>query len=986
MEPANKAINTLINGLANLRVVRGDPARVICGLSADSRLLRPGMLFAALPGTVADGRAFITDALTAGATALLVEAGSPLPALNDNITVVETTHIRQTLPHLAAAYYQHRQPACVTAVTGTNGKTSTASFLRQIWAHLGLPAASLGTLGLVAPGIDSPGKSTTPDPISLQATLANLADAGVNHLCMEASSHGLSQHRLDGVRLAAAAFTNITRDHMDYHHTLEAYFATKCRLFSELLPADGTAVLNADDASFPALKAIAQDRGLAVISYGERADDLRLERREPSISGQRLNLRVMGTPMAVDLPLAGAFQAANALTALGLALACGAKKTAAVHALEHLQGVPGRLEKVGDHNGASVFVDYAHTPDALEVVLLALRPHVSGKLVVVFGCGGDRDAGKRPLMGAIAARLADRVIVTDDNPRSENAAEIRRQILIGCPNAEVIADRRHAIIAAVGALQAGDIVLIAGKGHESGQIIGDHVIAFDDRDEARAAMALSQRAPLWRSDAIARATNGIVQGNGNAFDCYGVSIDSRTVAHGDLFLAIQGPSHDGHAWVLAALHAGAAGALVHRLPDGIAADDPLASRLILVADTFVALNDLGRAGRDRFSGRVVGVTGSVGKTSSKEMLALALAALGPTHAAVGSFNNHWGVPLTLARMPADAAFAVIEMGMNHAGEIRTLTALARPHVAVITTIAGAHIEHLGSLEAIADAKGEIFDGVQTGGTAIIPADAPHADRLLAAASAHGLFSQTFGTAATATIRLLSATVGVTQTDVVADFDGQEIAYTLGTAGLHWAMNSLAVLGAVNALSPQANAIAVAAHALAHMQPPKGRGQRHSIPLDGQELPLTVIDEAYNANPVSLAAALAALATLPRAGQMSGRRIVALGDMLELGADGPAHHAAMADAIAQANIDVVFTAGPLSAHLFNSLPPAQRGAHASDSAALAPLVAAAVTGGDVVMAKGSAGSRMGRVIDALLALKTPNQTSTVGKNVNDTAKE
>jgi UDP-N-acetylmuramyl-tripeptide synthetase/UDP-N-acetylmuramoyl-tripeptide--D-alanyl-D-alanine ligase len=874
----------------------------------------------------------------------------------------------------------------MTAVTGTNGKTSTATFLRQLWEYLGVPAASIGTLGLIAPGINAPSRGTTPDPVSLHTMLADMANAGVEHLCMEASSHGLDQYRLDGVRLSAAAFTNITRDHMDYHHTPEAYFAAKRRLFSDLLPADGTAVLNADDAAFAPLKEIAEGRGIRVLSYGEAAEDICLERREPSISGQRLHLRVMGTQEVVDLPLAGKFQAENAMAALGLALACGAEQQAAVAALAHLQGVPGRMEKVGEVNGASVFVDYAHTPDALEVVISALRPHVSGKLMVVFGCGGDRDAGKRPLMGAIAERLADRVIVTDDNPRSEDAAEIRRQVLTGCPSAKAIGDRRRAIAEAVNALQPGDILLIAGKGHESGQTIGAYVLPFDDRDEARAAMAQVGVSPLWQCTDIIQATQGRRNGTGEALDCFGVSIDSRTVRHGDLFIAIKGPSHDGHDWVKAALEAGAAGALVHRVPDNLSTDHPLAHRLILVADTFTALNDLGRAARARFQGQVVGVTGSVGKTSSKEMLALALSALGPTHAAVGSFNNHWGVPLTLARMPADAAFAVIEMGMNHAGELRALTAQARPHVAVITTIAGAHIEHLGSLQAIADAKAEIFLGVAAGGTAIIPADAPHAERLLAAAQAQGLTCCTFGREETVQARALSVTITANHTDVVAMINGIKQTYTLGAAGQHWAMNSLAVLAAVAALTTQPDAVKRAAQALAGMEPPKGRGLRHQITLEGHALPLTVIDEAYNANPVSLAAALAALAAIPRSGQTAGRRIVAIGDMLELGSTAAEQHIAMVDAIAKANIDLVFTAGPLAEHLFYALPAVQRGGHTSDSATLAPLVAAAVCGGDVVMAKGSAGSRMGRVIDALIALNSPNTTSSVGKTATVTAKE
>lgn len=981
-------LRSLTDQVAQMHHITGPRDLMITDLTADSRQVKPGMLFAAFPGDLADGRAYIPAALAAGACALLVPQGTVLPPMGPEIAVLQSAVPRRAFSLLAAAMYDHQQPH-VVAVTGTNGKTSTASFVRQIWEHLGIQGASLGTLGLVAHTLTLNGKGTTPDPVTLHRLLAQVKEAGITHLCMEASSHGLNQSRLDGLILDAAAFTNITRDHMDYHHTFEAYFEAKCRLFNELLPHRKPAVLNADIAEYPALKALAEARQQPVISYGEQGEELRLERREPAMTGQRLHLRVFGQPMVVDLPLAGAFQVENALAAAGLVIAGGVDPRAAIEALAHLEGVPGRLEMVGTHNGASVVVDYAHTPDALETVISALRPHVSGKLVLVFGCGGDRDAGKRPQMGEIAARLADLAILTDDNPRSEDPAEIRRQVLVGCEGQQTarpvqnIGDRRHAIAAAIASLEAGDVLLIAGKGHESGQTIGARELPFDDRDEARSAITLAENPALWTAQAIAQATQGVIQGAGMDFACHGVSIDSRTVAHGDLFIAIQGPSHDGHDWVRAALEQGAAGALVHRVPQGLLGNHDLLSRVILVADTFDALQDLGRAGRARFQGRVVGVTGSVGKTSSKEMLALILAVLGKTHAAVGSFNNHWGVPLTLARTPADAAFAVIEMGMNHAGEIRTLTALARPHVAVITTIASAHIEHLGSLEAIADAKAEIFEGLEPGGTAVLPTDAPQAERLRATAQERGLACRFFGAAEGADLRLAAARVGRNQTEVEAVIDRAPLTYTIGAAGHHWAMNSLAVLAAVEALTRSRSAMERAAEVLATMRPPKGRGERHSVTLRPGTAPLTVIDEAYNANPDSMKAALA---SLPRAEAVAGRRIVALGDMLELGDTAADLHRSLAQAVTQAGVDLVFTAGPLSQHLYDALPVTLRGGHTADSAALAPLVAAAVAPGDLVMAKGSAGSRMVRVIDALLALEDVSPLSAGGIAAAATAKE
>ncbi|MEW5727166.1 MAG: UDP-N-acetylmuramoyl-L-alanyl-D-glutamate--2,6-diaminopimelate ligase [Pseudomonadota bacterium] len=458
----------------------------IAGLTADSRRVGPGWLFAALPGTTADGRAFIGQALGRGAVAVLAPEGTVIEA--EGVAVVTDPNPRRRFAQLAAAFHG-AQPETMVAVTGTNGKTSVANFFRQICRRLGHPSAAIGTLGIIADGWDNKGGLTTPDPAELHAALAELARAGVTHACMEASSHGLAQYRLDGVRLKAAAFTNLTRDHLDYHGSMADYLEAKLRLFSEVLPAGATAVVNVDADGADRVAAIAAVRGLDLITFGTKGADLHLLAARPEADGQVLELALFGRRETVRLPLAGSFQAANALAALGLAIAAGIDAVTAAETLEHLEGVPGRLEKVAERaNGAAIYVDYAHTPDALETVLAALRPHAEGRLAVVFGCGGDRDRGKRPQMGAIAARLADLAVVTDDNPRSEDPAAIRAAILAACPGATEIADRAQAIRFGVSALRKGDILVVAGKGHEIGQIVGSTVLPFDDSEEARRAV------------------------------------------------------------------------------------------------------------------------------------------------------------------------------------------------------------------------------------------------------------------------------------------------------------------------------------------------------------------------------------------------------------------------------------------------------------------------------------------------------------------
>ncbi|MBP1852340.1 UDP-N-acetylmuramoyl-L-alanyl-D-glutamate--2,6-diaminopimelate ligase [Rhizobium halophytocola] len=455
----------------------------ITGLSADSRRIAPGMLFVALAGTKANGTAFAADAVAKGAAAIV--AAEPIEA---SVPVIVVYNPRRALA-LAAARLYGMQPETMVAVTGTAGKTSVASFTRQIWAAAGLAAAQIGTTGVIAPGRETYGSLTTPDPVALQALLAELAVEGVTHAAMEASSHGLDQSRLDGVALKAAAFTNLGRDHMDYHPTVEDYMAAKMRLFDTLLPKGSPAIIYADDAWSQKAIDAASTAGHKVLTVGRKGDFLTVKRVEHFRHKQVVEIHADGRIFEIDIPLAGDFQVANALVAAGLAIATGVDTAVALKALEHLKGAVGRLELVGQAgNGALAYVDYAHKPDALENVLTSVRPFTTGQLVVVFGCGGDRDRGKRPIMGEIACRLADVVIVTDDNPRSEEPAAIRGEIMAAATCATEIGDRAKAIRHAISLLKSGDTLVVAGKGHEEGQTIGDKTLPFSDHAEVRKAL------------------------------------------------------------------------------------------------------------------------------------------------------------------------------------------------------------------------------------------------------------------------------------------------------------------------------------------------------------------------------------------------------------------------------------------------------------------------------------------------------------------
>lgn len=451
---------------------------MITNLSADSRTVKSGTLFAALPGTAADGRDYIEAAISNGAAAILTTKDvAPV-----SVPLIAHDNPRWLYSQIAARLYPG-QPETLVAMTGTNGKSSTVEFLRQIWAYAGHKSACFGTLGIMSEAGHKPLTHTTPDAVALHQTLSDLAKDGVTHAAMEASSHGLRQHRLDGAKVMAAGFSNLTQDHFDYHPDMDDYFQAKLRLFTELTPSDAPVVINVNDIYGQKLASLCQERGQDVMRVGWTGEHIHINEIMPRSAGQSLDLHILGERYKVELPLMGEFQALNAVCALGLALVTGVSRDKAVSALGQLTGVSGRLERAGvSAQGAPILVDFAHTEDGLDKLLRSVRPHTMGRIILVFGCGGDRDPDKRSKMGAVAAHLADHVIVTDDNPRRENAALIRQAVLVGCAGAQEIADRRAAIAEGLRQLGKEDCLVIAGKGHEQGQIIGDITHLFSDVD------------------------------------------------------------------------------------------------------------------------------------------------------------------------------------------------------------------------------------------------------------------------------------------------------------------------------------------------------------------------------------------------------------------------------------------------------------------------------------------------------------------------
>ena len=935
----------------------------ILGLSADSRTVSEGFAFFAVPGHTGDGLDYVEEAKRRGARVVIAQR-----SVACDLPLIVVEDVRIALAKAASRFYLH-QPQTIVAVTGTSGKTSVVSFLQQIWRNLGVNAASLGTIGIVDNTGAHYGSLTTPGPVELHYTLNSLSMRGVTHLAMEASSLGIEQSRLDGVTLTAAAFTNFSRDHLDLHQDMTAYFAAKMRLFDTLMGPGQSVVIDADCDVAQRVMAICCERGLKIFSVGVNGESIKIQEMKAGSLSTQLRLAYDDNNYVVDLPLTGAFQVSNVLVAAGLAIVCGVSADRVFATLAELQGAPGRLERVGVFNSAPIFIDYAHKPDALEKVLNALRPLTRKRLILVFGCGGNRDRGKRPLMGEIASRIADVVIVTDDNPRNENPTVIRSEIIQGAQNSNAmkiieIADRREAIREGIRQLGNGDTLVVAGKGHETGQIIGDRTVPFSDHETIKELLGeetTRQREPLWSGLALISGLNARVSG-GLARQVYGVSIDTRSLNPGDLFFAIKGDARDGHEFVSSAFEHGAATAVVdEQHVDTILGAGPL----LVVKDIQLSLESLARRARLRSSALITAITGSVGKTSTKEMTRLMLEHFGRTHASVASYNNHWGVPLTLARMPVSTNYGVFEIGMNHAGEIASLVAQVRPHIAVVTRVASVHLENFDSIEGIADAKAEIFSGLD-GGVAIINRDDALSDRLIAAAKMTAAHVFTFGETGEAA-RLISYKAEDDVSDVEAEIFGKRLSYRIGAPGKHLALNSLAALLIAVAFDLD---VAEAAQTLINFRPPSGRGQRELIETKAGIFAL--IDESYNANPTSMRAALEQLAVTDIA--PGGRRIVVLGDMLELGPEGIKLHADLAQDLIAAKVDLLFTAGSLMSHLFYAAPEEMRAAHRRTAQELEEAVLSAILPGDTVMIKGSNGSRMSRIVSAVKRSFNPTTAS------------
>ena len=913
----------------------------ITGITEKATEVQAGFVFCAIKGTKVNGADFIPEAVAKGAVAIITDQ-----EVTADVPVIKVDNPRMTLAEIAAQLFPSKNVQKV-AVTGTNGKTSTVYYVAEIMNKLGVLTASMGTIGVASPLVNIEGSMTTPDALKLNQTLHFLQEKGIQAVAMEASSHGLDQGRLAGNPLMAGAFTNLTRDHLDYHQTMENYLAAKAKLFSECVQEEGIAVLNADIPEYDYLKNICLKRNLKVISYGKKGETLKLISQTPTENGQDLVVQVDGKDYAIATKIYGDFQAYNILTAVGLCMGLGKTWAEILPVLGELTPPAGRLENVGETpSGAQVFVDYAHTPDALERVLISLRPHTKGKLCCLFGCGGNRDTGKRSQMGEIANRLADKVYITDDNPRNEDSAPIRAAIKGACPKGEEYDNRRQAIQAAIQNLETGDVLVLAGKGHESGQLIQGVNYPFNDKVEGQLVLKKMKENPLWTAAELKMALSTQVADNVSP---YGVTFDSRMVKLGDLFVALKTENNDGHKYVRQALEKGASACIVDHLVPDIFPENQ-----IVVPNTLEALEALARFARMRTDAQVIGITGSCGKTSTKEMLAACLEKQGNTYKTQQNFNNNLGVPFTLANMPAGTQYAVIEMGISHPGEMTELSDLVRPTVTLVTNIAPAHQEFFADTGAIAAEKIHIVDYQDKEGSIILNMDDAQYQFLADAATAAGVKKIIrFGKSEKSDFRLISDSFHTDRTSVVAEWHGEKLKYTLNFVGAHFALNSLAVLAAIDAMGASVDQ---ALQDIQTVQPVSGRGQIETVEIEGKAVHL--IDDAYNANPVSMAASIKALSL------REGRKIAVIGDMLELGEKSYEMHLDILALLEQNTIDKLYAVGPTMSQVFDLAPPGLQGGKSDSALGLVEALRRDLQDGDWVLFKASHGTGLAALIKEL----------------------
>ncbi|MCG8616136.1 MAG: UDP-N-acetylmuramoyl-L-alanyl-D-glutamate--2,6-diaminopimelate ligase [Desulfobacterales bacterium] len=977
----------------------GIPAQLaateITSVTCDSREVAPGALFIAVTGHAADGHKYIGQAFEKGAAAVIAERIPEEIAAEDAAKIILATDSRKATAAVAAAFYGHpSKDVTLVGITGTNGKTTITWILESIFQAAGLVTGVIGTVNIRYPGKTMDNPITTPDAVSLQRTLHDMKAAGVTHVIMEVSSHSLDQFRVDGCDFNTAVFTNLSQDHLDYHHTMAEYFGSKQRLFTDYLASDTPAVINVDDAYGKRL-ADTLETPVIRVSHTEKADITATDIRD-EITGLSGTLDFNGNTQGLCSALTGRFNLENILCAAGTAFGLGLTPEAIIRGIGGLTRVPGRLEKLDTPLNRHIFVDYAHTPDALASILRTLSGRAPARLITVFGCGGDRDRTKRAPMGQFACRYSNISIVTSDNPRTEDPETIVDDIIAGIRedgvaelNPEVLeegqtgyireTDRAKALDLAVRISGPQDIIVAAGKGHETYQITNNGTIHFDDMEHLEAACNRLLTPMDWSIADLSQAlgTTSKIPAEDEAARFTTIGTDSRTIEPDMVFLALEGENFDGHDFVPALIEKGIRAFVVKTgflgTLDALLKNRIIKNNILVfeTEDTLAALGHLAAYHKDRSDVRLVAITGSNGKTTTRKMTREIFATGFDTLATQGNFNNEIGMPQTLLKLAPVHQWAVIEMGMNHFGELSRLTAFARPDIALITNTSGAHLEGLKTADNVARAKSEIFEGLKEGGTALIFADDPRRAIMEDLARSNTAITdlRTFGSDAGADIRVEDINTSGKGLSFSLREDDRVESFLINTPALFMANNAAAAAAAARAAGISYEDIRTG---LSRFTPVKGRMNLRTL-SDGTHL----IDDTYNANPASMGQALKTL------GRMAGigNGLAALGDMLELGPDSDQLHREMGRLAAETRPAKLYLFGTQTAHLKTGAVeagyPEDRILHGAKEE-LAADMAGRLASQEWLLLKGSRGMAMETLIPLIENELHPRKSQTDGK--------
>jgi len=877
----------------------------IKGISFNSKRINRGDVFFAIEGKKTSGNRYINEALTKGASAIV--SNKKIKLKNIKVPIILVDDARKALA-IACSNFYNKKPSNIIAVTGTNGKSSVADFFCQIFSFSNIPAASIGTLGVFSKNYNKKTNLTSLDSLSLHKHLQNIKKNKVDHVILEASSHGLAQKRLDNLNINIGIFTNLSHDHLDYHYNMKSYFASKMYLFKNLLNKNSQIISDEENKEFKALKRIAQKRKIKMMTMGKNTGDIKILNLKYDENKQIVKVLINSKIFILEIPLIGFFQVKNLLMAILAATRFGIDYKKIFEKIHKIKAVRGRLECVANlKNNCKIIVDFAHTPDALEQSLIALKKQFKKEIIIVFGCGGERDKKKRLRMGKIAKKYCQKIFITDDNPRNENPEEIRKSIIKGCKAISFnIANREKAIETAIKQLEPNQILLIAGKGHEETQDYGNKIIKFSDQKVIKKVikkMKISTKKKYWSNYLIKKALNDNRLKNINY---NGVSINSKTIKKGNLFFAIKGTKTDGHKFVEEATKKGAIKSIVHKKVKKVSNN-----KIIKVKNTFYSLNQLAKITRNNTKAKIIAITGSVGKTTLKNLASFALKNYGKTYHSPLSYNNKFGVPLSLGNLKRDTEFGVFEAGMDKKGEINNLTKIIQPEIGVITNIAEAHLKNFNNLKGIAKAKAEIIDNIISGGYIILNKDDRFYNFLFKKAKEKSINIVSFGMNKKADISLLKIKKNRNNYMLKILVKKEIFYFNTKHASESFVNNILACISILFVLNLNLTKLE---KKFTNFSIPEGRGDIKKVKKFGKKF--NFVDESYNANPLSMMSAIKNVNLFKK--KRNAQKLVFLGDMLELGKKSKKLHKKLSKIINKSNVDKVFVYGNYIKETFNSL--------------------------------------------------------------------